>query len=127
MSDDSFQVDVNSLATHAKHVTQVQHTAAEAADAGHEVTPAGFDNAYGVICQFFPQLIRPATDILISAIGTTAKGLENAGEALRASVDSYRRTDEDAAQALQKIDDDASDFEVPEPKPVPGGGSSSHV
>ncbi|KAA9157925.1 ESX-1 secretion-associated protein [Amycolatopsis acidicola] len=98
-----FEVDTGELREHAGTLNGVQGQSAEAVDAGHEVTPGGWDNAYGVICQSFPQLLRPTAERGIDALQRVTDGLANHVQQVGAAADAYDKLDEQIAGQFREI------------------------
>lgn len=98
-----FEVDTGELRSHGAKIGDIQGQSAEAADAGQQVTPGGWDNAYGVICQSFPQLLRPTADRGIDALRQVSDALGNHSQQLGKAADAYDELDRQIADDLQKI------------------------
>ncbi|HVV14620.1 type VII secretion target [Amycolatopsis sp.] len=98
-----FEVDTGRLRQHAADLNGVQSQSAEAVDAGHQVTPGGWDNAYGVICQSFPQLLRPTAERGIDALQQVTDGLANHVTQLNSAADAYDELDRQIADNLREI------------------------
>ena len=93
---DSLHVDTVALREHANAVATAQATATQAANAGLQVTPAGFDNAYGLICQMFPTAVHPIADAGIHAMQEIAKQLAAAQQSLNLTADYYDQQEHEA-------------------------------
>lgn len=93
---DSLHVDTAALREHANAVASAQATATQAANAGLQVTPAGFDNAYGLICQMFPTAVHPIADAGIHAMREIARQLAAAQQSLKATADLYDQQEQEA-------------------------------
>jgi hypothetical protein len=100
---DGFAVDTGRLRDHAGQIRDIQSQSAEAVDAGHQVTPGGWDNAYGVICQSFPQLLRPTAERGIDAISQVTSTLGTRADQLTRAADAYDELDQRIAAAFQEI------------------------
>lgn len=116
---EGFTVDTGELRSHAGQLTGIQGDSAEAVAAGHQVTPGGWDNAYGVICQMFPQLLRPTAERGIDALQRVTDGLANHAAEIRRTADSYDQVEEQIAEDFQRV---LSELE----KPIRGGFADGH-
>lgn len=100
---DSFAVYTSELHAHAEHVSDIHRAAATAVDAAHQVTPGGWDNAYGVICQFFPAAIHPLADLGGQVIQQMSDALRSMEGELNNAAATYDNVEQNAAQRHQKI------------------------
>lgn len=100
---DSFQVNTAALHEHANAVATAQAAASQAANAGLQVTPGGFDNAYGLICQPFPTAVHPIADAGIHAMQEIARQLAAAQQSLRATADYYDQQEHEATSKLKGL------------------------
>ena len=86
---DYFEVDTDQIRNHAQHVNAVAGQSATALDAGHQITPGGFDVAYGLICQFFPPMLRPVEQKATDALQSSTDKLHSAVDNLNDTAQSY--------------------------------------
>lgn len=100
---DFFEVDTGQLRSHAEHVNGVAGQADTALDAGHQITPGGFDIAYGLICQFFPPMLKPVEGRATDALQTTSDKLHNAVDNLNDTAQSYDTLDRNVTQLIENI------------------------
>lgn len=110
-----FQVDAERLRQDAKAIDEVIADVELAVDAGKEVTPAGWDLAFGSLFQFMAQADHAAASVLIGAIGTSEQALRAMQTKLQAVADSYADTDGSNADELTKIHEPADLV-----RPIPG-------
>jgi hypothetical protein len=105
MGDPGFEVDIGQLRQHAKEVGGLDSTVDRVVDAGKQVTPGGWDNAYGLICQQFPQQTRPLAELQIDHFRAIAGLLQHAAENLTHSADTYDDIDNRILKAMQDLMD----------------------
>lgn len=109
----SMAVHTGDIRGHAQHVGEIQRTTTTAVDAVHQVTPGGWDNAYGVICQFFPAGLHPIADFTGQVIQNLSDALSHvAGELNNAAAD-YDGIDQNATDQHQKILDELNNAPRP--------------
>lgn len=101
--DGGFAHEGGALRAHADTVSQVKAKVDQAVDAGHQVTPGGWDNAYGLICQFIPAALRPVADLGIQAMQKTSDTLGKTVTELKATADSYDHTEQQNKLGMDKI------------------------
>lgn len=98
-----FNVDPEQLRSHASDVDNSRDEAQTALDAANEVKTQAFDMAYGILCQQFPQALRPVEAVAFQALEGGVEALQAIGDGLRGSADNYQEVDEKNAAELQKI------------------------
>lgn len=118
------EVEPSRLAAHGQHVGAVRDRAAQAADAAHQVTPDGLDNAYGVLCQFFGQAIDTVGRLAIEIIQEAADALGKTDQSLQTAAQEYERQEQEVTAILQKLGRELDHTAVPNiggTLPSPGG------
>lgn len=100
---DGFQVDPARLTEHAEQVRDIGVAAAEVPTAGNQVTPAGFDIAYGLMFQWWPQSTRPISTFLIESANDVVSAMNETANLLAATADAYRETDEHGKAELDEV------------------------
>jgi len=103
MTDDGFEVDPGQLADHAEQVLGIATAAAEVPTAGNQVTPGGFDLAYGLMFQWWPQATRPISTFLIESANHVVTAMNQTANLLTATADAYRKTDEHGQTELEQV------------------------
>ncbi|GDY32303.1 type VII secretion target [Gandjariella thermophila] len=101
----SLHVISDELRAHAQHTRAAQAATNLAVDAAHQVTPGGWANAYGVICQFFPLGVRPLAEIGIDIVKRISESLGLTADQLGQTADAYQRAEEDQAHRMRQIHD----------------------
>ena len=96
-----FGVRPQGLVTHAGHVQALADQVTTAAEAGAAVRPG--TDAYGKLCVMVPLMLGALQDVLVDGIRSAAGALDDTGARLRTTAESYRATDENRRQALQRI------------------------
>jgi hypothetical protein len=91
---DSFQVNTDALSQHAEVVGTARAATDQAAAAAQQVTPGGWDAAYGQICQFFPSDVRPIADTAITAIQKIAQQLHGTQAKLTTTAKQYNHIEQ---------------------------------
>lgn len=102
---DGYEVDAGKLTEHAEQVRGFAESAAQVADAGDAVTPGGFDLAYGIMFQWWPQATRPISQFLINSATEVTSALRTAADQVDASATDYRDNDERARSGLDDVQD----------------------
>lgn len=126
MAPNGFQVDIQVLHGHASEIRDVKSKVDQVADAGKQVTPGGWDNAYGLICQPFPQGTRPIADQLLTFVRTLSSYYEQTIEKLGQDEDTYHDTENRIVKRMRELQEQLdSAARPPEVSDAPGGGSSS--
>jgi excreted virulence factor EspC (type VII ESX diderm) len=110
----SFQVDPDQLSTHAAHTGQVHETTVTAADAAQQVTPGGFDNAYGVLCQFLGQCVDMAGQFAQNTIQKTSEAVSRTQQAVDQAGRTYLAEEEKVSELLRRLLGDLDHAKVPE-------------
>lgn len=100
---EGFAVDIGQLRKHAARISDIQGQSAEAVDAGNQVTPGGWDNAYGVICQSFPALLRPTAQKGIDALGQVTDALQAQSDQVNEAADRYEDINKQIVEVLKRI------------------------
>ncbi|QWF84343.1 type VII secretion target [Amycolatopsis sp. CA-230715] len=100
---EGYHVDPERLGAHQHDAEQAAATGKQVADAGHQVTPGGWDNAYGLMFQMFPQATRPIAEAFISFASDAAQALQNTATAIGTAAKKYENNDQDAADSLRKL------------------------
>lgn len=100
---DSFGVNTGALHQHVTAIGAAQSAASQAADAGRQVTPGGWDNAYGLLCQSFPAAIRPVADLGIHTMQKIAQQLEAAHASLQATAERYDQQEHDTGATFTRL------------------------
>jgi uncharacterized protein YukE len=98
-----FAHEGDALRAHADTVSQLKAKVDQAVDAAHQVTPGGWDNAYGLICQFIPIALRPVANLGIEAMQKTSDTLGKTATELKATADFYDHTEQQTKQSMDKI------------------------
>ncbi|GAA3542399.1 hypothetical protein GCM10022222_27570 [Amycolatopsis ultiminotia] len=135
---EGYTVDPAKLDAHRHDLEQAVAGGNQVVDAGNQVTPGGWDNAYGLMFQAFPQATRPIATAFISFTKDAVQALETTSAALGQAAVEYQTNEHHAAEALQELERKIADLpgmqvgsgalppdDVPEPgTPVTGAGSS---
>lgn len=100
---DGFQVDTGVVRAHADVVDDIGAQVELAADAGGEVTPPVWDNAYGVLSQVFPVSTRPLAVTQIAGLKLLANALEDTAGKLRETATAYETADLDSVGKLVDV------------------------
>lgn len=100
---DSFQVETDQVRSHARQVSGVRDQADTALQAAHQVSPQGFDLAYGLICQFFPPLVRPVEQRGVDAISAAVDRLYSTVKNLDDVASEYERVEDEILLLIQKM------------------------
>lgn len=111
---EGYTVDTAKLGAHQQDAQQAAATGNQVVDAGNQVTPGGWDNAYGLMFQMFPQATRPISEALISFTKDAVQALQKTGDAIGDAAKTYEAIDQQAAASLQDLQKELDD--VPEVK-----------
>ena len=119
---DSLNVDTTALRQHADAIGDAASLANQAADAGTQVTPGGWDNAYGMYCQMFPVAVRPVAQLGIEVMRKLAKQLSAAQSAMKATADQYDQQEHETTSRLKGLLGEAGALRA-----APSVGGGEHV
>jgi len=103
MADDGYAVDTAKLCAHQRQISQAVASGREVLDAGEQVTPAGWDNAYGAMFQPFPQITRPVAEAIMSFAGTAIQALTETAAAVGQAAAEYQAADERVVELLREL------------------------
>ena len=116
----SLNVDTSALRQHATAIGNAAALANQAADAGTQVTPGGWDNAYGVYCQAFPAAVRPVAQIAIDLMQQLAKQLSAAEAAMKTTANQYDQQEHETTGKFKGLLGEAGSLPA---GPSVGGGA----
>jgi hypothetical protein len=108
MAPPTSTVDLGQLYAHAQKVVQIQHPLDRVVGAVKDVTPMGFDIAYGTACQFFAMMIMPVRENAEDAVVKVSRSLEITSDKLIKAVDYYDKNEQSHAHTLRKLTEDIS-------------------
>jgi hypothetical protein len=100
---DQFEVRPGDLIQHADRIEAIADRVTTAAEAGAAVRPGA--DAYGKLCVMVPLMLGAVQDVVVDGIRSAAGALDDTGERLQTTAESYRATDESRKQALLRIRD----------------------
>lgn len=98
-----FEVDPEQLRSHAGEVDGIGDQANTALDAANQVATQPFDMAYGVLCQAFPQAMRPTEEAALRTLQNTVRALRTMSDNLGKSADHYQQVDDQHAFEIGSI------------------------
>lgn len=116
---EGYTVDTGKLGAHQQEVAQAAATGNQVVDAGNQVTPAGWDNAYGLMFQMFPQLTRPIAEKMISFVGDGVRALQQTADAVGDAAKEYENIEQHVVSALRDLQKQLDD----QPPVQAGGGA----
>lgn len=116
---DGFTVDPGQVAQHGRQVDALAARCDQVVAAGHEVTPGGWDNAYGVVCQPFPIAVRPLVENFLGQLAQITGGVRHTASALGTAADQYRQGDD---ENRKRVADLGTLLEQAVPQPTGPGG-----
>lgn len=103
MTGSGFQVDAEKLRQDAMAIDEVIAGVDLVVDAGKDVTPGGWDLAFGVLFQFMAQFDHGVANIMINATTRVDEALHATQTNLNQAADSYADTDEASKNKLANI------------------------
>ncbi|WP_020501371.1 type VII secretion target [Sciscionella marina] len=103
MNDKGFHVDPDRLREHASSIAEVRARIQQVIDAGTEVTPGGWDNAYGLACQGFPIAVRANVQHHLDLIKRLDRVLGTSATKLEQNATDYAGQERRNKQELERV------------------------
>ncbi|MBB4689464.1 hypothetical protein [Amycolatopsis jiangsuensis] len=104
-----YTVETDKLDAHRADVEEAVKTADRVVDAGHQVTPGGWDNAFGLMFQAFPVATHPIAEAFIDFAKTASQALQYTSTALGTAAVDYQRTEQHTADILHQLEKKIAD------------------
>ncbi|WP_031467663.1 type VII secretion target [Sciscionella sediminilitoris] len=103
MNDKGFHVDPDRIGEHASSIAEVRTRVQQVIDAGTEVTPGGWDNAYGLACQGFPIALRAHVQRHLDLIKRLDQVLGTSTTKLEQTATDYADQERRNKQELERV------------------------
>lgn len=99
---DGYQVEPQGITEHANSIREITPMIDLVLDAGAQVTPGGWDNAYGLACQVFPIAIRPIANKQLDMTDKVRGALESTMNQLRQTAQEYEQREQENEQRMMR-------------------------
>lgn len=121
---ESFIAPIEAIDGQAEYVNGVHGKARTADDAAGQIRTQDFDLAYGVLCQEFPQGLKPVEERTVDTIKRIVEALQHTTEGLKETARSYREAEQAVVASLEEILGDLGNQSIPDVQA--GGPGRSH-
>lgn len=121
---DGYQADVTQLGAHQKELDSLATKGDQVVSAGHEVTPGGWDNAYGLLCQPFPLATHSLVTGYLDDLAKLIQAIRDTSTAIGQAAQQYQQHEEQTRQQLEQLGKPLGGGDGPgvgEPMPGRGG------
>lgn len=113
-----FTVETAKLNAHSQDAAEAAATGNQVVDAGNQVTPAGWDNAYGLLFQAFPLATHPVAEGVLSLTKNAVQALETTSAAVATAAGKYEDAEQHTAEVLRELAEQLEEV----PLSAPGTG-----
>lgn len=103
MTGNGYHVDPDRLRAFAGSIAQVRARIHQVIDAGTQVTPAGWNNAFGLACQAFPAALAVPVQHQLAIIAKLDGALGTTMTKLQQTATDYAQQDQSNSQKLDRV------------------------